>query len=140
MATIQHLRDEHAQLVGIVERLSECIGRPAPPPTVELFGVRKELNATLIGHLKSEDWILYPALLASDDPATAATARIFMDEMGGLAAAFLAYADRWSAGAIDRDWAGYCGESHAIIDALTQRMIRENRDLYPLAEREKKAA
>lgn len=140
MATIQHLREEHAHLVRIVGQLAECISRPAPPPTIELFAVRRELNATLIGHLKAEDWILYPMLLASDDPATAKTARQFMDEMGGLAAAFLAYADKWSASAIDRDWDGYCSESKGIIEALTQRIIRENRDLYPLAEREKRAA
>jgi len=140
MATIQTLREEHAHLVRIVGQLSECISRPAPPPTVELFAVRRELNATLIGHLKAEDWILYPMLLTSDDPYTAATAREFLDEMGGLAAAFLAYADTWSASAIERDWDGYCTESHVIIEALTQRIIRENRDLYPLAEREKKAA
>ena len=140
MATIQHLREEHAHLVRIVGELAECIGRPAPPPTVELFAVRRELNATLIGHLKAEDWILYPMLLASNDATTAATARQFMDEMGDLAAAFLAYADNWSASAIERDWDGYCTETQGIIEALTQRIIRENRDLYPLAEQEKRAA
>ena len=140
MATIQHLREEHAELVRIVGRLSECVSRIAPPPAVELFAVRKQLNATLIGHLKAEDWILYPMLLASGDPATAATAREFMDEMGGLAAAFLAYADKWSATAIESDWAGYCSETKGIVEALTQRILRENRELYPLAEREKKAA
>ena len=67
-------------------------------------------------------------------------ARQFLDEMGGLAAAFLAYADKWSASAIESDWDGYCAESQGIIEALTQRIIRENRDLYTLAEREKKAA
>jgi len=60
--------------------------------------------------------------------------------MGGLAAAFLAYADKWSASAIERDWEGYCSESNVVIEALTQRILRENRELYPLAEREKKAA
>jgi hypothetical protein len=140
VATIQHLREEHAQLVRIVGQLAECISRPAPPPAVELFAVRRELNATLIGHLKAEDWILYPALLTSDDAEVAAIARQFLDEMGGLAAAFLAYADKWSASAIESDWDGYCAESQGIIEALTQRIIRENRDLYTLAEREKKAA
>jgi hypothetical protein len=140
VATIQVLREEHALLVRIVGQLAECIRRPIPPPSVELFAIRRQLNATLIGHLKAEDWILYPMLLASDDPATAATARAFMDEMGGLAAAFLAYADKWSASAIESDWPGYCSESQGIIDALTERIIRENRDLYPLAERGKRAA
>ena len=140
MATIQVLREEHAYLVRIVGQLSECIARPIAPPSVELFKVRRELNATLIGHLKAEDWILYPSLLASDNPETAAVAREFLDEMGGLAAAFLAYADKWSASAIDADWAGYCAESKGIIEALSQRITRENRELYPLAEREQKAA
>jgi Hemerythrin HHE cation binding domain len=140
MATIQHLREEHALLVRIVGRLAECIARPNPPPAVELFAVRRDLNATLIGHLKAEDWILYPMLLESGDPETAATARQFMDEMGGLAAGFLAYADKWSASAIESDWAGYCTESQGIIEALTQRITRENRELYPLAERDKRAA
>jgi hypothetical protein len=140
MATLQVLREEHAYLVRIVGQLSECIARPIPPPSVELFTVRRELNATLIAHLKAEDWILYPTLLASDDPETAATAQRFLDEMGGLAAAFLAYADKWSATAIDADWAGYCAESREIIEALTERITRENRELYPLADREKRAA
>ena len=140
MATIQHLREEHALLVRIATQLSECISRPAPPPTIELFTVRRQLNATLIAHLKAEDWILYPMLLASRDSNTAATARQFMDEMGGLAAAFRAYADKWSASAIESDWAGYCADTHVIILDLTDRITRENLELYPLAEREKKAA
>jgi len=140
MATIQHLREEHALLVRIVGRLAECIARPVPPPTAELFAVRRELNSTLISHLRAEDWILYPTLLTSDDANTAAIARQFIDEMGGLAAAFIAYADKWSASAIESDWAGYCAESRDIIEDLTERIIRENRELYPLAEREKKAA
>src|SRR3990170_7426259 len=116
MATIQHLREEHALLMRIVAELRECITRPAPPPTIELFAVRRQLNTTLIGHLKAEDWILYPTLLTSDDPEIEATARRFMDEMGGLAAAFHACADKWSAGAIESDWAGYCHESKDIIE------------------------
>jgi len=140
MATVQHLREEHALLMRIVVRLSECIARPSPPPATELFALRRELNATLIGHLKAEDWILYPMLLASDDANTAAIARQFIDEMGGLAAAFITYADKWSAGAIESDWGAYCRDSQVIIEDLTERIVRENRELYPLAERDKKAA
>ena len=140
MATIQHLREEHDQLARIVGRLAECVDRPAPPPSAELFALRRELNATLIGHLKSEDWTLYPELLASSDPATVTIARQFIAEMGGLAAVFLDYADAWSAGAIEADWRGYCRATKAIIEALTERMIRENEELYPLAEQAKKAA
>ena len=34
----------------------------------------------------------------------------------------------------------YRSKSKRIVRALTQRIIRENRDLYPLAEREKRVA
>jgi len=46
----------------------------------------------------------------------------------------------WSAAAIEADWPGYCADSRVIIDALTNRILRENRDLYPLLEHLDRAA
>ena len=140
MSDITKLREDHAELVRIVQRLAETIAMPSPPPQVELFELRRWLSSTLIAHLKAEDWVLYPRLLDSRDAAVADTAKAFSDEMGGLAAAYAAYADKWNAGAIDADWAGYCAESRTIIDALTCRITRENRELYPLLEALDKAA
>ena len=87
-----------------------------------------------------QDWVLYPRLLASPDPKVAATARAFNEEMGGLASAFSGYCDKWSAAAIGADWAGYCADSRDIIDALTNRILRENRELLPLIDRLDRAA
>jgi hypothetical protein len=116
------------------------IARPSPPPQLQLFDIRSELSSMLIAHLKAEDWLLYPPLLASADSHIASVARAFSVEMGGLAAAYVAYCDRWNADAIAADWAGYCSDSRELIDALTTRITRENRELYPLLDRLKRAA
>lgn len=140
MSDIHKLRQEHAELVEIVGRLAEAVATPKSPPLVELFNLRRELSSTLIAHLKAEDWALYPRLMASGDPVIAATAKSFSDEMGGLAAAYTLYAQRWDAMSIDSNWHGFCLETRDIIDALTTRIVRENRDLYPLLEALDKAA
>ena len=140
MSDLAKLRADHAELVKMVRRLADYIEQPSPPPQVELFELRREISSTLIAHLKAEDWVLYPRLLESPDASVAATARAFSDEMGGLAAAFTAYMSRWSANAIAADWPGYCRDSRGIIDALTSRITRENRELYPLLEKLDRAA
>ena len=140
MTDVAKLREDHAELVKLVRRLGSFIDQPVPPAALELFDLRRQLTATLIAHLKAEDWVLYPRLLASPDPKIAATARAFNEEMGGLAAAFSSYCDKWSAAAISADWAGYCDDSRGIIEALTNRILRENRELLPLIDRLDRAA
>lgn len=140
MTDVAKLREDHAELVKLVRRLGSFIDQPVPPAALELFDLRRQLTSTLIAHLKAEDWVLYPRLLASPDPKIAATARAFNEEMGGLASAFSGYCDKWSAAAIGADWAGYCADSRDIIDALTNRILRENRELLPLIDRLDRAA
>lgn len=135
MTDVAKLREDHAELVRLVRRLEMLIDRPTPPPALDLFDVRRQLTSTLIAHLKAEDWVLYPRLLASPDANVAATARAFNEEMGGLAAAFSSYCEKWAAAAIADDWVGYCADSRGIIEALTNRIVRENRELLPLLDR-----
>ena len=140
MSDLLKLRQEHAQLVEIVGRLAKIIAEADPPSAGDLFRLRQQLTSTLIAHLKAEDWVLYPRLLASAEGKIAATAREFSEEMGGLAQAYTAYADKWTATSIAEDWPGYCDETRGIIEALTNRITRENRELYPLLEAIDKAA
>jgi iron-sulfur cluster repair protein YtfE (RIC family) len=140
MSSLAQLRSEHAELVKIVKELKALIEGDAPPPAVALFDVRRRLSSVLIAHLKAEDWVLYPPLLSSADVRVAETARHFVDEMGGLAQAFTVYVERWDALSIESDWSRYQRESHGIIEALTNRIIRENQELYPLLERIERAA
>jgi hypothetical protein len=140
MSELAKLRDDHMTLARLFHRLGETIEQPNPPPQTELFALRRELLSTLLAHLKLEDWALYPRLIGSPDPAVSTTGQWFKDEMGGLAPAFLAYSDKWNAGTIDADWAGYRKDTSAILDALRNRLARENRELLPLLERLDRAA
>jgi iron-sulfur cluster repair protein YtfE (RIC family) len=131
---IAQLREEHAHLIEILGRLEAVLARSAPPPAMELFALRRELTAALVGHLKTEDWMVYPRLIASRDKAVAATARAMADEWGGLAAEFAAFSEAWGATEITLDWAGYRRAATLMIGALARRIARENRELYPLIE------
>jgi iron-sulfur cluster repair protein YtfE (RIC family) len=128
------LREEHARLIEILGRLEVALAQSAPPPAAELFALRRELTAALVGHLKTEDWMVYPRLIASRDKEVAATARAMADEMGGLAAEFAAFSEVWGATEIARDWAGYRRAATLMIGTLARRIARENRELYPLIE------
>ncbi len=46
MSDLAKLRVEHAELVGLVKRLSAFINQPTPPSVVELFELRRELGRT----------------------------------------------------------------------------------------------
>ena len=140
MSELMKLRDDHARLARLFRRLGEVIELPAAPPQVELFELRRELVSTLLAHLKLEDWALYPRLIESGQPELAAAGEMFRDEMGGLAPAFLEYSNKWNAGTIAEDWTAYCTETRAILDALMNRLTRENRELLPLLERLDRAA
>lgn len=140
MTDLAKLREEHAGIVRIVRRLGEAVALPSPPPQLELFNLRRELSSALVAHLKAEDWVLYPRLMESGDRDVAAVATAFSEEMGGLSAAFVAYNNKWGAAAIAANWTDYCAETRDMVDALTARITRENRELYPLLDAIEKAA
>jgi hemerythrin HHE cation binding domain-containing protein len=140
MSELTRIREDHAKLARMFLELGHAIQRRNPPSQTELFELRHELMSTLIGHLKLEDWALYSRLMDSGDDEISSKGAAFKDEMGGLAPAFLAYCERWTANSITSDWDSYCNETRSILDALTDRLTRENRELLPLLERLDRAA
>jgi len=140
MSELVKLREDHAKLARMFLELGHVIQRREPPTQLELFQLRQGLMSTLIGHLKLEDWALYPRLIDSGDHEISARGDAFKQEMGGLAPAFIAYCDKWTASTIPLDWAGYCSDTRGLLDALTDRLMREDRELLPLLERLDRAA
>jgi len=140
MSSISQIHHDHTELVKIVDEWEAMIDRDTPAPTVELFDVRRRLSSLLIAHLKAEDWVLYPPLLESSDAEIARVARQFVDEMGGLAAAYNIFMERWDALGIQADWATYKKEAFGISKALANRIVREDEELLPLVERASRAA
>ncbi len=95
-----------------------------------------QLSGKLSIHLAMEDKSLYPRLLTSSDADTRRIAQEFMTEMGGLGAAFNDYNKKWTAQAIKADANGFIKETNAVFSALSQRIARENTQLYPLVDKE----
>ena len=94
-----------------------------------------QLDSTLRLHFAQEDKELYPRLMASADRTTAATAKAFFDEMGGLGPRFHAFSRRWIVpGAIAAQPHAFAEESAAIFATLAARIAHENEELYPLAD------
>jgi len=142
-AGMQHmdkLQDEHQQLLALAQQLSQAVASSEPPPQTELFELRSNLASTLIAHLKTEDWALYPELFRNEDATVSTTARRFNDEMGGLASDFSVYSSRWTTMTIPANWTAFCSESREIIDALVKRIECEEAQLYPLAQAAQRTA
>jgi iron-sulfur cluster repair protein YtfE (RIC family) len=140
MSELMKLRQEHADLARMFRQLERIIAEDQPPSQLELFELRRSLMQTLIGHLKLEDWALYPRLIDSGDEEISATGQRFKEEMTGLAPAFVSYCEKWTANTIAADWADYCSDTRQLLDALMDRLTRENRELLPALERLDRAA
>jgi hemerythrin-like domain-containing protein len=122
---MDRLRAEHAALMALARIILAMVGDPARPA----------LRDTLVRHLKCEDWALYPRLRASGDPELVRVTRAFELEMGDLADDFTAYDDKWTAARVAADWAGFRRETMTVLARLARRVEREDRELYPLADK-----
>ena len=131
---MQRLRAEHAALVTLSRIILGMVRAGHPPRPAELASARAKLRENLVRHLKCEDWILYPRLMATGDQDLMRITRDFEIEMGDLAADFAAYDEKWTGDRAAADWADFCRETAAIFDMLAARIEREERELYPLAE------
>lgn len=135
-AEIERLTTEHGRLLALATTLGRHLNGAFPTDRAALdgfHGARTQLRNELIAHLKREDWVLYPSMLASDDSRLATTAQDFADEMGHISEAFSNYSRQWLPDAIAADWAGYCAATKGLLGALAERIEREDGELYPLA-------
>lgn len=136
MPYTDNFRRQHDEILAIAGEIAARL----QPDTLraDTRWVRSLLSALagkLTIHLAMEDKALYPRLAEADVEDCAALALAFMKEMGGLGAAFAAYNQKWQAGAIGEDPARFILETREVFGALGKRIERENRQLYPMADR-----
>lgn len=55
--------------------------------------------------------------------------------MAGIKDAFQKYLKAWTEGAIRSNAAGFAAETKSLFGALSQRIQRENTELYPLLDK-----
>ena len=132
---IERLRAEHSALLALARIVTELLQAPGPARLTELASARALLRETLVRHLKCEDWILYPRLRATGDAELMHITREFELEMGDLAAEYVAYDDKWTTERVAARWTEFCRETIEVFDVLATRVEREERELYPLADK-----
>ena len=142
MYALSELRDQHDAAMRMADRLLDMIDHYRCE--VDALPIILQLNR-LIGllrvHLAQEDVQLYPELVGSADPEIARLAQAYVSEMGGLAIDLELFAQRWSSSAvIAGQFSEFSEAARDLILLLAVRIDRENRFLYPLAERPAKRA
>lgn len=94
-----------------------------------------EMSSVIKLHLAIEDRFLYPTLQQRSDPALAGMGRQYQTEMAQIAQAYGEFAKKWNdAGNLAADPEGFRAEANRVLKLLHARILRENRDFYPLIE------
>lgn len=132
---IDKFKSEHVDLLEAVTALRELVRSGVQEHADAILNQLFSMSSVIKLHLAAEDRVLYPALLHAADPQIARTGKQFQEEMGGLAGSYSAFVARWNLiGKITADPQGFRDDANMIFKALHQRVQRENRELYPLAE------
>ena len=131
----RRFREQHDRIGLLARRLDhEARHAVTPQAVTHVLDTLERFSAQLSEHLHEEDEDLYPALMASADPAVANLARQYFAEMGGISDLFGLYRTRWTAAFITAEPERFARETRLLIDGLTDRIRRENDSLYPAAE------
>ncbi len=125
---IDFLKAEHAALLDLRTKLLTTLA--GAPNAALAASLRVTINRILLGHLAKEDAHLYPYL--KRNPTTAAVAERFERELGGLALAWRAFMSDWPNERIASEWVGFGAAARNVLDALAERALREEEELYPL--------
>lgn len=134
-------RQQHARILKLGARLNDQAKAATDPAAVtQVVETLEAFTAELVEHLEQEDGHLYPVMMASEDAALADMAARYHAEMGGITDLFHLYRRRWTAQTIGSDPLKFARETTLLLEALVDRVHRENDDLYPAAERMTAAA
>lgn len=131
-------RRQHKTLLLLSAELKTALAAaPTKEQASNCANLLSKINGVLSVHLAAEDKSLYPRLMAANDQAIALLAKQFSDEMGGLAGVYDDFQRRWSSSTkIYDDFSAFRGEAESVLQALGERIAREERELYPLADRQ----
>lgn len=137
MAFTALLRAQHDSAEALFDELSADLARlrsdaDAYPLSLKLARLAGRLRA----HFAIEAEALYPPMIESGHREAALMARIYRSEIAHLAARFDRFVERWSdVDAIAAARRQFRFEAGMLFAALRDRFHREDRDLFPLADK-----
>jgi hypothetical protein len=129
-------REQHARLLEDVEALKVAIAGPQSTMPEIARAALSQLLARYRAHLLVEDNKFYPPVLKSKDAALVALAQRFQAEMTLFRGEFEKYARRWpTATGIRGNIVRFVADTKAILLVFTERLVREESELYALVDR-----
>lgn len=134
MIDVAKLQAEHREIMQVANQLARLFEQSSAPSVVQLYELRTQLTSHLTKHLKTEDWILYPALLKSRDQKTVRTAQRLKDRVGGFSEIYAQHCSRWHPVSIALEWDLYREASLKLLEVLRDRIEGEERELFPLVD------
>lgn len=136
MGKTDNLRKQHEEMVSIVSRMSAILNRERlSKDATEVRSLLSQLAGKVNIHLAMEDKALYPHLLGHSDEKVKNMARNYMAEMGDIGNTFKGYITKWpDPVSIQHDPDLFIKETKAVVDVLSRRIDKENRELYPVVD------
>jgi hypothetical protein len=135
MLIISNLRRQHTEILGLASEINTAL-LENPPPIEHIGKLLPALAGRISMHLAMEDNALYPKLLDSPEAKIRNTAGEFITRMGDFKKIFGDYHQRWNSNLKVKDsFNKFRRETQMILAALTQRISREDEELYDVADR-----
>jgi hemerythrin-like domain-containing protein len=135
MTAAANLQRQHRKLEEMAGELVRLSMRPFLDPA-EVRRSLASFSGTLRVHAAMEEEALYPELLASPDPEVRKITLGLHRELDGLYRRWDEFVERWKdADAIAKSTFTFRFDLARVLAVLARRMKREDRELYPLAER-----
>ena len=132
---IQRYEDAHVEILGQIETLRSLIRAGIVEKSGDIAALLVNIASGIKFHLAAEDRVLYPAFAASGDPAAKALGQKYQDEMQDISTGFAGLVLQWRVGSrIVADPEGFRAHANTVFKALFERLMREERELYPVAK------
>ncbi len=135
MAATEQFRKDHQELVTMVTELVKTVESGIEQNAEGISKMLSSFSGKLKIHLATEDNALYPQMLNSSDAELKDLAQKFKDEMGGLKSAYEEFTSKYATKSkIEADAAGFKQAFEGIVKALSDRINREENELYRIAD------
>ena len=134
MNAMSKLKEQHKEILSIGGRISDGADTTLNVKiAMTILELIKELGELLEEHLLIEDDFLYPALKKRSQENIRDIAHQFSIELGGIKEAFFNYSTKWtSPEKIIQSQMEFTSESKALVGALQNRIVKEDKELFPL--------
>lgn len=134
MMNLDKYRREHADIISHVQQLKRLSAQGIALQAVAIAREVITMSSLIKLHLSVEDRYLYPALQKAD-PALAAKALQYQQEMADISAQYGQFSRQWNdAQRIAEQPEHFRADANRVLKTLFERIGRENREFYPMVE------